>query len=1484
MDQQTRNLLQRATQDARRLLETEFADQLEGIYDILPDGRILDKAGPHLDDRGRLIRQKLVEAIRHRMAAGKEAAEAVSDYRREAAFTFLNRFAALKMLEARGLVLQCISKGEQSSGFREFAGLAPGLLDLPDHGYRLYLECLFDELSTEVKVLFDRYDVASLLWPRRQALNDLLGILNQTDLAGIWPEDETIGWVYQYFNSQEERREMRDKHAAPQNSHELAVRNQFFTPRYVVEFLTDNTLGRIWYEMHRGQTQLADRCRYLVRRPKEIFLGDPALARMRALGENQEEGHMPETVSAAFHGDFKRALSEKIGGYRWWISLAVPPDQYEKVTGIPLDALGDYPHIHRVWDALDNRPDETILRDPLQILVALSQFVLTSSGGPHSVKPLERLWEALRKAVEGVKEEDLSQEDLLNQPVFVPHRPKKDPRDLKVLDPASGSGHFLLYAFDLMLTIYEEAWADKDSPPSEVTGKALRENYPVVEDLRKAVPGLILGHNLHGIDIDPRCAQIAALALWMRAQRAYNDFGIPRDVRPAIKKTNIVVAEPMPGEKDLLKEFAGTLSPPLLAQFVEAIFDKMKLAGEAGSLLKIEEEIRDAISKAREQWVKGPEQVQLGLFGEQKPRQRRLDFSGITDDDFWQQAERRIYEALHEFATRASNGKVLGRRLFADDAERGFAFADLCRQQYDVLVMNPPYGKPTGRSAAYVKEVYSDCWIDLFGAFLLRALCLCTTAGRIGSLTSRTFLALPRFRALRERLAFSENSIESLADFGFGVLDGAMVETCACVTSRMAPAAAVTNAIVLRDIDEPNRGSTLLRVLSADISPRLFRVRRCDLAQLPGRQIAYWVSRNLLNAFSQHPHLEPEVAEVAPGLTTLENSRFLRSWWECPAGYDAWVPFAKGGAFSKFFYDSDLMLLWARDGLELREFIKMKYGGSESRFIANARFYFRRGLTYPRSTVKGFNVRVLPDGHIFGEKGICIFPNDNRNLFNLLGFMNSRFAAYCLEAQTSSRQWEKGMVASLPIASSVLESKVLRELSVQALNNRRLVKGLNETTHLFVLPFLEKGLEESRKAVLALEREFDVICRRIDAEVLGSYGLDEDDLARADDSGASGETIESGDEPEETEQETTLADDARRLVSYAFGCAIGRWDVRYAIGNPDRPRLPEPFDALPKYALGMLVGENDLPAEQPPSGYPPSIRPVGVLVDDFGHPDDIVDRMHAVLNLVWPNMADNLCRQIVQTIEGQGDSLRPWLGRHFFDDHVKRYSKSRRKAPIYWQLATPSASYSVWLYYHRFTKDSFYKVLNDYVTPKVRHEESRLQRMASEFGLGPSASQRRELETRETFVAELRAFREEIERIAPLWNPDLNDGVIINFAPLWRLVPQHRAWQKECKECWDKLVAGDYDWARLAMHLWPERVVPNCATDVSLAIAHGLEDVFWEQDEDEKRQKKAVSKEQVQALIAERTKPAVKAALKSLLDAPAPGGAAGGRRGRRPRR
>ena len=263
---------------------------------------------------------------------------------------------------------------------------------------------------------------------------------------------------------------------------------------------------------------------------------------------------------------------------------------------------------------------------------------------------------------------------------------------------------------------------------------------------------------------------------------------------------------------------------------------------------------------------------------------------------------------------------------------------------------------------------------------------------------------------------------------------------------------------------------------------------------------------------------------------------------------------------------------------------------------------------------------------------------------------------------------------------------------------------------------------------------------------------------------------------------------------------------------------------------------------------------------------------------VFGSLAEAVWQEAAELLDPRGHDLRSWLATGFFEHHLKRHSKSRRKAPILWQLGISSGGYSVWCYAHQLKRDSMFAIQSDVVTPKLAHEERRLSSLVTQAGHTSTARDRSEIAAQEALVDELRTLAEEVRRVAPLWNPDLDDGIVLAMAPLWRLVP-HKAWQKELKTRWDELVAGECDWAQLAMNLWPERIVPKCATDRSLAIAHSLEEVFWVEGADGQRTRRAIPTRTIDELVAERTSPAVKAALASLLEAPPQAGSAG-RRGR----
>jgi len=357
--------------------------------------------------------------------------------------------------------------------------------------------------------------------------------------------------------------------------------------------------------------------------------------------------------------------------------------------------------------------------------------------------------------------------------------------------PTLRSGHFLLYCFDLLLTIYDEAYDDPD------LGPALQADYPERESFRQAVPKLILEHNLHGIDIDLRAVQVAGLALWLRAQRAYAEMGLKMRERPRIAHTHVVCAEAMPGEYDLLGEFTRDLKPAVLGNLVRDVWEKMKLAGEAGSLLKIEQEIRDSVRKARETLASMPPAIQLTLFGPEQPQQMGLRFDprDLHDEVFWAEAEARVVEALRAYARRAGNGRHVSRRLFADDALQGIAFVDLLQRPFDVVLMNPPFGAASVGSKEYIARAYPRTKNDLYAAFVERGLELLrapsaelgTGGGYLGAITSRTGFFLTSFRKWREEILLKEAHLIALADLGYGVLDTAMVETAAYVLEKTTP-------------------------------------------------------------------------------------------------------------------------------------------------------------------------------------------------------------------------------------------------------------------------------------------------------------------------------------------------------------------------------------------------------------------------------------------------------------------------------------------------------------------------------------------------------------------------------------------------------------------------------------------------------------------------------------------------------------------------
>ncbi len=1371
------------------------------------------------------IAAQLRDLFSHYRAQEPDFAAAYDRLVHEIGFTSLNRLVFLRLAEERGYVVECVRKALDSEGFRIYQLIVEDQLGTPFETYRFFLHLIFDEMAVDLHFLFDRSLPQGLIFPSEPVLRKVLADLSAADLMPLCKEDETIGWVYQFFNDPEERKRMRDQSQAPRNSREMAVRNQFFTPRYVVEFLVDNTLGRIWIEMRQGKTGLGERCQYLFERKNETFLG---------------------------------------------------PGEASTAAAPPIDA---------------------------------------------------------------------TKEQIFDWPIDVPFRTEKDPRDLKILDPACGSGHFLLYSFDLLEAIYLEAWNEPSEPApiSVSTGKTLREDYASLSELAWAMPGLILAHNLFGVDIDPRAIQIAAVALWLRAQRAYQEAGL-RNIadRPKITKMNFVVAEPMPGEADLKLEFLNDLRPRVVAQVAERVFQVMKLAGEAGVLLRAEQALAGTLSAARMQW-EAEREVPEGLFPELASAGTKslFDLSDINDDAFWEVAEQTIFDALSRFAVAAEASDPLRRRLFADDSARGFAFIDLCRTRFDVFLMNPPFGEPTILTKPILDTEYQDAKSDVLQAFVERGGELLQPAGVLGCISNRTPFFLVGSSDFRERVVLRLFRPMYFADLGYGIMDSAQVEAAAYVfrTLNSEERSELINSLAViadnlanaRDgafrrvhwerlrslkriqanqeldwltqsgfiqkhaddsiqvksswtrtrrplssitaIDGAKKPIVFISGLGAIDKNKaltngllggdtLFFASEASLRKLPGTPFSYWTVDAIRDVFTHLPPLSNQ-ALLTSGTGTLNDFRFLRCWWEVERE-PHWFPYEKGGTVSSVYYDPHLSVGWARDGAEMKAWIVHKYGGGHwARNIRSTEHYLRRGLTWPRRT-KGLSFRVMPSGCIFADKGPALFvAGDNTtHLLALCAILTSEAFGTLVDLQLAGAEliqsFEVGLVQSTP--APALDASAVQLLASHARTiwqQKYLLDSYNETSHAFSTPRHVDSFRGSRLPI-NVEELVQIESQKINDAVNLLYGWTS--TAERSMSGFSIETAHAshapGNEIEDEDEAVDTSHEGRKqfceLFSWLVGVAIGRWNLTPALSSTNIT-IPDPFDALPSTPPGMQNTDGFLSSPESGATSPRHMHSGGIWVDDPGdgvgeeHPSDLLRAVRKALALVYEESAYDVEKTLCNEFEIE--DLREYLRKpsEFFAEHLKRYSKSRRRAPIYWPLSTASCSYTLWIYYPRLSQQTIYAAVETYVRPKlvtVERQRDRLEGQLRDNTLAPSKDRDR-LSKLRNFAQELVDLRDELLRIASMpYKPNMNDGVAINAAPMRGLF-RHKPWVKELEEVWKKLEKGDYDWSHMAFTLWPDRVRPKCVKDRSLAIAHDLESICETPDptkDSEKKRKRDNSK------------------------------------------
>lgn len=1269
LDADQRTTLERLVTKARRVLEDDLFDRASGRYGIDPDGTIAEESALHLDPTALAQRRELVEVVEHLRSEGDDAPGAVQRLVREATFTHLNRLVAIRIAEALGLLPPTLANGQASQGFRDLLELVPSLADDDTGGYWTYLRLCGDELAGDVPALFDPRNPLLALAPSPRALDDVVELISAPDAADLWLAPDCLGWVYQFFNTTDERRALRQESAAPRNSRELAVRNQFFTPRYVVDFLVQNSLGR------------------------------------------------------------------------------------------------------RLLDADPTSP----LLDELPLLI---------DPPVGSGEPLE-----------------LS--------------------EVSLLDPACGSGHFLLAGYDLL----ERAW------------------HHAGIDAATAAPAIV--RSLWGIDIDPRCAQVAAAAITFRARRSCPDGPLPRP--------NVVCARGLPATATGLDDVLEAL-PDRARRLVRAISDAMADAPELGSLLKIEDRLATEVRAAAFGGAGG-----AGSLAEELP------------EETLQSLEDQLLAGLRRVADAAT--ATPAERLLAAEADDAVRFLSALQRRYDAVCMNPPFGEAVPSTKEYLKAAYP--WIptkdyNLLAAFVGRGVDLCKPGGYVGAITSRAGLFLKTFEAWREDVLL-DHALVALADLGHGVMEQAMVEAAAYVVGAAKPVPGHRAAFVrlLKDVDRP-RGlrDAIAASRRGEHDHRVYEVAVDDFEAIPGAPLAYWMGAGIRRLFTDQPALEGHGADVRVGLQTGDDFRFVRAFWEVDPDRIArsrdetrsgrrWVPFAKGGEYSPYWADIHLVVNYGNDGQELRDF-----SGS---VIRNPQYYFRPGLTWPERTTSGFGPRILPSGCVFSHVGHGFFPAGNP--WPAICYLKSRLVDALLLASLGSgeetksgspaKRYSVGSVQRLPWIEGIASSPTLEEAGRHIVELTRQRDRGDETTRSFHVPDVLAGLLRGQSLSEAAEdlvrrdsaRAAGILAHSVAAEreIHSLASLGPDAVAYLDEEvGRHPATYEAGKIDEArfarlyeapidavidevisekggsraianltffadrrlevlahaferpVDQLIALRDklsllppeeparSATDLLSYLVGVAFGRWDARIGAGRAPAPDLPPPFEPVPLYAPGALAGRD------PAVGVPGD----GILLDQPGHRWDIEVRIDEVAKYLFGGGADAVLSDAVGALGRRG--VRDYLRRAFFRAHLSKYSKSRRKAPIYWPLYVPSGSWGLWAYAPALRRETLFAIAR-HAAQRLDHAEAEIRRLVRERESGGAGRSDRAvanaLAAEESLAEELRRFRDEAERIAGLgWEPDLDDGIILCAAPLADLFP---AWRDAAAARRD-LKAGKYDWATVA--------------------------------------------------------------------------------------
>lgn len=1192
------------TDHIRKLIDTAFRNRLDrmGISKnaLTP---IVDKPAEYRAERKRMetIREVFIAETGTVTDAWEKLVE-------ELTFTLFNRLAALKVMEAHTLHPEIVTRRETHGG-RSFAHLAwleqnPQARSQEAEGLESFLENQFTKLSVDIPLF--SLDYPYHLLPTALELMGIINSFNQVETddqvdADIWKSDDVLGWLYESYNIY--KKKAHDASGQKTEYNKVSIQSQYYTPRWVVQFLVDNSLGKMYLEMY------------------------------------------PDS------------------GIR---------HKY-KIANVPQSQCRDRKFLH----------------------------------------------------------------------------------EIKLIDPANGSGNYLLYGFDLFYDLYIDQI----------------ENYGADYD-ENEIPKLIIENNLHGIDLDDRAVQLTQLGLFIKAKR--------KKRTTKIEHFNIVSSDFfLPAYEKVSHIFENENVDGRERAIIMDLWDDLQNAHKFGSLVRLEEKLN------------------LKWFGtKEKADTKQLTFFGKQELEGFEAFRGGFFTNLQKAVS--LNTEKQGKTFLNTKTQDAITFLQLLTQSYDVAVANPPY-TPSAEFGDELKEFIEKNYKDpinnyenLYGCFIQRCLEITRENGFIAMITPQTFMFISSFKSLRKMLLESF-AIQIFVQFGFGGIFKVSIDPCFYIIKKSKQ----INPTVFFKLDHLFNDAKVALFESLYVNylihkkdnPLVFITDQEALLSIPDQPFIYWISSEFREKFKVN--IADKFFDIRQGIATGNNFKFCRYWWEVypiinvDSDLSPYHFYAKGGTFNRWHGNLWLIIKFDNEAKNLL--------ANSGNHLPSRTFYFREGITYSASGRGGYAFRYLPPNCLFDVGGSSIFLNDNYpNLFYALGFLNSKLSFYIADCLNPTANIQVGDIKRIPFVIPDKESEF--DVAFLAKENVNLIKKFNrfkifepnfEITALE--HFVDKNLTDRviNYNISSIEKDVLVLINEavINEIIFNVYSLSKDDKTLVDEK--MGLTV--GSYP-------LFFDCKHQFLGSIENFNLSRSQFVEAIDVV--PIDPKEISQLKNYFMKSLGG--DFNTEEFCRKH--SINPLIIwiwlkelrvysselgqelileflifsftklLIQDqdgiiplFSIKEELslIDRLEefAVNNALTSAQFDQIQNLL-------SNSLEAFLIDHFFvrfSDHLNMFN-NMPKTPFIWHLSSGDHhGFDVYTIIYKWNRDSLFKLKSQYISNRVQNLEYRQIQLQ---GVSTAQAQN-EKEHIRLQLKEIDVFTKKIdELIAEGYDPKLDDGVGKNIAPL----------------------------------------------------------------------------------------------------------------------